>query len=409
MSQLAIRPYQKRSSTDFADEVYIRGQMQYIFNRLCSIYSFSRSRYWLNAIFIKKNTQINIPMTKVLVVATSRKTRGGITAVIKAHQQGEQWKEFHCRWIETHIDKGRFWKLGYLIKGLILYLFLLPFYDIVHIHTSEPPSALRKCIFMRWAKIWNKKVIVHFHAFSPDTTIRSKYKNIYKYLFEKADVVIVLSNLWRDYVNEVFHLENKIKVVYNPCTADISDKQYSKKKQILYAGTINARKGYADMIKAFALIAKEYPDWQIVFAGNGEIDKGKALAEKLGIAEQTIFLGWINGESKDKAFKEASIFCLPSYAEGFPMAVLDAWAYGLPVITTPVGGIPDIAKDGENLLLFNPGDTKALARQMKRIITDTDLRQRISEQSILFAKTTFNINTINKEIGEIYQSMMLHA
>ena len=91
------------------------------------------------------------------------------------------------------------------------------------------------------------------------------------------------------------------------------------------------------------------------------------------------------------------------------MAVLDAWAYGLPVITTPVGGIPDIAKDGENLLLFNPGDTKALARQMKRIITDTDLRQRISEQSILFAKTTFNINTINKEIGEIYQSMMLHA
>lgn len=346
---------------------------------------------------------------KVLVVATSRKTRGGITAVIKAHQQGKQWKEFHCHWIETHIDKGRFGKLGYLIKGLILYLFLLPFYNIVHIHTSEPPSALRKCLFMGWAKIWNKKVIVHFHAFSPDTTIRSKYRNIYKYLFEKADVVIVLSNLWKDYVNEAFHLEHKVKVVYNPCTTEVSDKQYSKRKQILYAGTINARKGYADMIKAFALIAKEYPDWQIVFAGNGEIDKGKALAKELGIAEQTIFLGWINGESKDKAFKEASIFCLPSYAEGFPMAVLDAWAYGLPVITTPVGGIPDIAQDGENLLLFNPGDTKALARQIKKLITDTDLRERISTQSALLAKTKFNIHTINKEIGEIYQSMMLHA
>lgn len=348
-------------------------------------------------------------MTKVLVVATSRKTRGGITSVVKAHETGEQWKKYHCKWIETHRDMGRFGKLWYLIKSFITYLFLLPFYDLVHIHTSEPPSALRKCLFMGWAKIWNKKVIVHFHAFSPDTTIRSKYRNIYKYLFDKADVVIVLSNLWRDYVNEVFHLEHKVKVVYNPCTTDISDKQYSKRKQILYAGTINARKGYADMIKAFALIAKEYPDWQIVFAGNGEIDKGKALAEKLGIAEQTIFLGWINGESKDKAFKETSIFCLPSYAEGFPMAVLDAWAYGLPVITTPVGGIPDIAKDGENLLLFNPGDTKALARQMKKLITDTDLRESISKQSVLFAKTTFNINTINKEIGEIYQSMMLHA
>lgn len=348
-------------------------------------------------------------MTKVLVVATSRKTRGGITSVVKAHETGEQWKKYHCKWIETHRDMGRFGKLWYLIKSFITYLFLLPFYDLVHIHTSEPPSALRKCLFMGWAKIWNKKVIVHFHAFSPDTTIRSKYRNIYKYLFDKADVVIVLSNLWRDYVNEVFHLEHKVKVVYNPCTTDISDKQYSKRKQILYAGTINARKGYADMIKAFALIAKEYPDWQIVFAGNGEIDQGKALAEKLGITKQTIFLGWINGESKDKAFKEASIFCLPSYAEGFPMSVLDAWAYGLPVITTPVGGIPDIAKDGENLLLFNPGDTKALARQMKKIITDTHLRERISEQSNQLAKTTFNIKTINKEIGEIYQSMMLHA
>lgn len=348
-------------------------------------------------------------MTKVLVVATSRKTRGGITSVIKAHETGEQWKKYHCKWIETHRDKGRFGKLWHLVKSFITYFFLLPSYDLVHIHTSEPPSALRKCLFMWWAKIWNKKVIVHFHAFSPDTTIRSKYRNIYKYLFDKADVVIVLSNLWRDYVNEVFHLEHKVKVVYNPCTTDISDKQYSKRKQILYAGTINARKGYADMIKAFALIAKEYPDWQIVFAGNGEIDQGKALAEKLGIAEQTIFLGWINGESKDRAFKEASIFCLPSYAEGFPMAVLDAWAYGLPVITTPVGGIPDIAQDGENLLLFNPGDIKALARQMKKMITDGNLRERISEQSIQLAKTTFNIKTINKEIGEIYQSMMLHA
>ena len=348
-------------------------------------------------------------MIKVLVVATSRKTRGGITSVIKAHETGEQWKKYHCKWIQTHRDKGRFGKLWYLIKSFITYLFLLPFYDLVHIHTSEPPSALRKCLFMGWAKIWNKKVIVHFHAFSPDTTIRSKYRNIYRYLFDKADVVIVLSNLWRDYVNEVFHLEHKVKVVYNPCTTDISDKQYSKRKQILYAGTINARKGYADMIKAFALIAKEYPDWQIVFAGNGEIDQGEALAEKLGITKQTIFLGWINGESKDKAFKEASIFCLPSYAEGFPMAVLDAWAYGLPVITTPVGGIPDIAQDGENLLLFNPGDTKALARQIKKLITDTDLRERISTQSALLAKTKFNIHTINKEIGEIYQSMMLHA
>lgn len=344
-------------------------------------------------------------MKKVLVIATSHKTRGGITSVVKAHQRGKQWKDFHCRWIETHIDKSNILKLWYLFKGFISYLVLLPSYDIIHIHTSEPPSAIRKCPFLWWAKIWKKKVIIHFHAFSPETTIKSKYKNVYKYLFNKADTVIVLSNLWKKYVNETFNLGDKIQVVYNPCTTEVTNKQYPKKNQILYAGTVNARKGYADMIKAFALIAKKYPTWQIVFAGNGEIEQGKRLAKELEIEKQTVFLGWVNGIDKDKAFKEATIFCLPSYAEGFPMAVLDAWAYGLPVITTPVGGIPDIAIDGKNVLLFNPGDTKALALQMERLITNITLRNSIAQESVQLAQTTFNIETINQQIGHIYKTL----
>lgn len=115
---------------------------------------------------------------RVLIIATSHKTRGGITSVIKAHQKGEQWKKFHCKWIETHIDKGDFLKLLYFCKGWILFILNLPFYDIVHIHTSEPPSAIRKCLFMWWSKLWKKKVIVHFHAFSPETTINGKYQKV---------------------------------------------------------------------------------------------------------------------------------------------------------------------------------------------------------------------------------------
>ena len=345
-------------------------------------------------------------MSKVLVVATSSHTRGGITSVVKAHRFGEQWKLFHCKWIETHIDKNGFYKLLFFLKGFIQYIFLLPIYEIVHIHTSEPPSALRKCIFMAYAKLWRKKTIVHFHAFSPDTTVRSKFHCLYSYLFGRANTVIVLSELWRKYVNDEFNLGDKTNVVYNPCTTDILPQTYAKKNQILYAGTINARKGYADMIKSFALIAKDYPQWQIVFAGNGEVEQGKALATKLGIESQTVFLGWVNGVAKDKAFKEAAIFCLPSYAEGFPMAVLDAWAYGLPVITTPVGGIPDIAEDGKNMLLFNPGNIETLAKQMKRLINEDVLRQNIMKASTTLSQTVFNVNTINHKIAEIYHSLV---
>lgn len=343
---------------------------------------------------------------RVLIVATSSKTRGGITSVINAHKNGKQWTKYHCKWIETHIDKGAIEKLFYLIKGWLQFIILLPYNDLIHIHTSEPPSAIRKCLFMPFAKLLGKKVIVHFHAFSPETTINSKYQKIYKYLFNEADCVIVLSQLWEKYVNDVFHLGDKVKVIYNPCTTEILKEKYAKKKKILFAGTVNARKGYADMIKAFAKIAHEYPNWKIVFAGNGEVKQGEELAKSLGIESQTVFLGWVNGKAKDKVFKESEIFCLPSYAEGFPMAVLDAWAYGLPVITTPVGGIPDIAEDGKNMLLFNAGDTEKLAYNMKTLIDNEDLRNQIINESIKLAKTTFNIDTINKQIESLYQELL---
>ena len=73
-------------------------------------------------------------MTKVLVIATSRKTRGGITSVIKAHETGEQWKNYHCRWIETHRDGPMWRKMWYLMTALLSYIIQIPFYDAIHVH-----------------------------------------------------------------------------------------------------------------------------------------------------------------------------------------------------------------------------------------------------------------------------------
>lgn len=355
--------------------------------------------------FIKITNSIR--MKKVLIIATSHLTRGGITAVIKAHQKGEQWEKFHCKWIETHIDKSKIYKLLYFITGWIKFIVLLPNYQIVHIHLSEPASAIRKCFFLPFAYILNKKIIIHFHAFSPETSINSRYKKIYHYLFTHANKIIVLSQLWEKYVNETFKdLKGKVQVIYNPCTSVILADKYPSKKYILYAGTINQRKGYKDLIIAFSQISSKYPDWKIIFAGNGEIDKGRQLARHLNIEKQINFLGWVSGKEKDKIFKEAQIFCLPSYAEGFPMAILDAWSYSLPVITTPVGGIPDIAENGKNLLLFQPGNTQQLAQQISLLIENEELRSRLSNASKTLSNTIFNLNIINKQIGDLYSKLL---
>ena len=139
-------------------------------------------------------------------------------------------------------------------------------------------------------------------------------------------------------------------------------------------------------------------------AGNGEIDNAKSLIRKYGLETQVKLLGWGSGKNKDLAFRNASIFCLPSYSEGFPMGVLDAWAYHLPVVTTPVGGLPDVAVEGENCLLFNPGDIDLLAKQLNRLIDDASLHHKLAEASARFADEQFNINELSKQLEKIYLS-----
>lgn len=344
---------------------------------------------------------------KILVVAPSPKTRGGITSVIKAHQSTYIWSKWSCKWISTYIDRGVFYKVVYFFIGIINYVIHLPLSDIVHIHFSESTSAKRKNIFLLLATLYHKKTILHFHAFSPETTLFGKSQLLYEKMFQRCDVSIALSNIWKNEMIKLGVEPKKINVIYNPCPNVLFNRNIQKNKQnnIIFAGTLNERKGFKDLINAFSNIAEKYSDWNIVFAGNGEIHEGEILSEKLNIKNQVRFLGWISNENKDIEFSQASIFCLPSYAEGFPMAVLDAWAYGLPVITTPVGGLPDVLQHRENALIFNPGDINKLTENLELLITDIKLREKLSAKSFEFSQTIFNLNNIAQQIDNLYLSL----
>jgi glycosyltransferase involved in cell wall biosynthesis len=154
------------------------------------------------------------------------------------------------------------------------------------------------------------------------------------------------------------------------------------------------------------LIAAKYPGWKIVFAGNGEIESGKVLAKELNIEQQVEFAGWISGSRKDEVFTNASIFCLPSYAEGFPMAVLDAMSFSLPVIATPVGGTTDVFKDDYHLLIFKPGDINELADKLQRLIDSDELKDRLVANSSIVLRENFTLPKITEKVDALYQSLV---
>lgn len=341
-------------------------------------------------------------MKKVLVVSTSRKTRGGIAAVLKLYEQSSMWHRYRCRWIETHRDGSIIRKLWYFGTAFIVYLFVLPFYDIVHFHFALSTSANRKYIFFKIAKLFGKKTIIHVHC---GTQIDDMWNDAIQTMFEQCDCGIVLSENLLPRIESHIGKSGKMKVVYNPCPIISDRKKYVQTDVILFSGTLFEAKGYKDLLFAFAKVAKQHPEWKVVFAGNGEIEQAKKLANELGIQEQVSFLGWVSGEVKHKAFSEAKVLCLPSYAEGFPMAVLDAWAYGLPVIATPVGGLPDVAQEGKNMLLFQPGDVTTLATKLDLIMNDDALRAKLARESCFLASQRFNLTTITEQVADIYSTL----
>jgi len=338
----------------------------------------------------------------ILIVAPSRNTRGGITAVVSAYESSWMWDRWHCIWIETQIDRSAFAKAYYLARSLMAYIYWLPQCRLVHIHLSEPVSAIRKSLFALLALLLNKPIIMHFHSFSPATTIDSKWRPLYKFLFTRARTVLVLSPYWKEAITQSLG-EIPVIVVPNPCPKIANENPHAHSRPyILFAGTLNARKGYCDLIEAFSLLSKKYPDWDLVLAGNGEVQKANILAAELKIAKNVKLLGWISNELKAEQFMNAEIFCLPSYAEGFPMAILDAMAYGLPIVATPVGGIPDVLENNKSALIVDPGDIQGLAKHLELLMSSRELRTRLSQASRELASNRFSLDAIVKTIDALY-------
>lgn len=339
---------------------------------------------------------------KILVIATGRKTRGGITAVLKAYEKTEMWNRFHCHWVQTHRDKTTIQKVGYLLLAWIDYLVRLPFYDIVHLHFSLPNSTKRKYPFFKLAKLFGKKIVVHLHCGDQLSEI---WNPMYEKIFLQADKVLLLSENIKCRVSKYTGVRDNLAVLYNPCPlVDSKTPLPAREKEILVAGTVNKNKGYEDIIRAWGMVAMNHPDWKLVFAGNGEIDRARSIAKENRVDNQTVFLGWVDKKAKENAFHRASVLCMASYAEGFPMAVLDAFSYGLPVITSLAGGIGDVAKDGENMLVFNAGDINKLAEHLECMISNTSLRETLAANSLQLNQTTFNIKTITQQLSDIYDS-----
>ncbi len=265
--------------------------------------------------------------------------------------------------------------------GALLWKLLSRKADLVHIHMSDGGSVVRKAILALTTFLFHKPVLMHangaeFHVtYSKLPPWAQQWLSV---IFRRCHGFIAVTNLWKDYYDANLGLNAKqVFVLPNPTElpAQAPNRTNSSQVKLVFFGRIGQRKGAFDLIKAFANLSAELKKRsELILAGDGELEQGRKLVESLNLTEHVTFLGWIDTQQRDTLLAKADVFVLPSYNEGLPLALMEAMGWGLPVITTPVSGIPEIVTSNKNGLLVPPGNIQQLSEAMQLLIENETLR-----------------------------------
>jgi glycosyltransferase involved in cell wall biosynthesis len=339
---------------------------------------------------------------RVLVVGSAEQSAGGVASVIRLMKKMPVWQEYGCYWLGTQIQRNYAWKLWYALKANILALFIIWRYDIVHFHTVPDRICLviQMPVFLL-ALMGRKRIIMHIHM---GNQLKNHTQNtLFKWCLRRANLVILLAKKWQVLFQEQYaDIQTPTTVLYNACEEVPKVPLEEKEKLIIMAAYFNDNKAPDLLLKAWQEIEKQYPDWRIMMLGNGEVERFKKMSENMGLSDSVTFTGYVVGKEKENIFRKANILCMCSYEEGFPMVILEAWAYGICVITTPVGGLPDVLEDGKNALVFDFGNWKELAEKLTCLIESQEIRMDMSDYSRQFVYKHFSMDNVNREILNIY-------
>ncbi len=335
---------------------------------------------------------------RVAMVGPALSARSGLSAVANSHLAAMPADAPSIHYVPMLYDGSKLVKAAAALLGTIHFVATALFWrpHVVHVHMSSRASYHRKAVIVRLALSFGLGVILHvhgseFHVFfdESDATLRSAITRT----LESADIVIALSQEWHGRLARIAP-RARIRVLTNPVVVADFERAVRERGDvpegggsILFLGMFGKRKGTYDLVDAAETVVAERPNVIFELGGDHEVAEILERIEAKGLSANFNFMGWVRGRDKIDAFARANLLTLPSYHEGVPISVLEALAAGLPIVTTPVGGIPEVIEDGVNALLVTPGDVEALAAALLKLLSDGELRRRMSAANLEAART----------------------
>jgi glycosyltransferase involved in cell wall biosynthesis len=241
-------------------------------------------------------------------------------------------------------------------------------------------------------------------------------------MLEKANKIIAVSHFTKRELLEYYDVpEDKIRVIHNGVDVNkfkpAQDKRKVKEElgfdpndlAILSVGRLYARKGLFTLIESMPAVIKRFKNAKFVISGKGQSDEMRKLithAEKIGVKDNIIFTGYYPDKKLPKLYQAADVFAFSTFYEHHPFAVLEALSTGLPVVTTSVGGIPEMIESGKNGFLVEPFNPRQFA---DRILYFLEYPAEASEMGLLARKAIlehFDWRIVVKDVLKVYDDAL---
>jgi len=290
-------------------------------------------------------------------------------------------------------------------------------FDVIHVH-NEHSFASNICALVK--TYFKMPLIVSCHGqLKFDSSFKDLIERIYSktvgsLVFKKADRIIALSNLDKEYVSSLGIQPDKISVIpngvdlsryHNPMPLKLRDFDFEGKRVVLFVGPIIRRKGPHILIQAIPKIVKDFPDVVFLFVGEGNFkEEAEKLASILHVEKWTHFTGRISDLKLAQAYRRSDFFVLPSFSEGVPYSILDAYVFSKPVVSTLTPCIAEYLVN--NALLIPTGDVDALASAIRLLLTDEKLAKKLSENGRRLVEMRFNWDVVVKRILQVYNEVI---
>lgn len=285
---------------------------------------------------------------------------------------------------------------------------------IVQVFTCSYWGYWRNWTYILIARLFRKKTI--FHLLNAIDMFYSEVGNFQRILLRKslnsADCYLLQSPGLEAWVKQ--YSRKQVIGIWNGIDfAQIPQKSVNPPELIasldcpigLTIGNLSFNKGTREIIEALKIVNEQNIKIGWVFVGRGDAQPFMRLASQYGLEKSVYFTGAVGELEKWQFLQHASFFCLPSYAEGQPLSIIEAMACGLPVISTKVGSIPEMIVEGVNGILVNPGDTLALKDAILLLVNNPEIGEAMGKASQKLCQERHNIANLYTGLAEIYSQL----